>query len=908
MNKEKLEEMILEELMLEADAEVDEEYKTLAQKLFPNIARRQGGIDKLKTAFRDVTALEKEMRRLERAKIQIGSIDNENFDFNNDRIDGDQKDKELYNNIVNNRKAAVEEDPSLGITTFTDLLAAASEVSASERSATTEPTSEPTTEPTSEPTTEPTSEPTTEPTSEPTAEPSSPTSEPPPGAETADTADGADAPGSEEEVDPNLFVPTEDVKKAVEEMKGFYDKPYLYEQGQLLRDLIKAIEAALKGEDRTAGITRPSAVTTESLQEAKGLNIKNIKASLNAFLQQTRKVKKALQEFIAMAKEAKAGAKRKKGILDKEVDQLIEYGKMILKSLPKTISEADETETGPETAEESVNLQPLHDFINFIVGGKLETSNKDDIQGELENVKTILKVFPNVAPFGSADGPELNKYEDEFQKAINTHLKTAIANFKSLNSVDGGEVAIEGLRTALIQFLGNGLSILGKGVNGEDIENLGREEAIDPKDETAEVSDLSPEAIMAELGLDTSEEGKITTTSDEETAFKIMNSIFYRFQDERFNDLRKIENFIYDYVKKDEDNWLKKLAKGTLRSLPFMVRESNENQNFKDKFSENFINKIKEMWVKWKNNKNKNELRTAAKELAKYSNEMLTKYQTLSDNEGRTNTGAQLSNMFRDLYSYTQSKYNSEDKDIRDGFKSSETNKKVHKALKLINDNINKVDYKIFLKTLTKIDLKDLDDNNLRRIENISEKIFKKPHFIEHFKINSVMKDDSGNLVLVGTKNKIDNKYPTFPFVKDNLDKITTSISKWWNNLTNLSLEEYQKNDLVYTLLELKNEILEKKYEISENFEVGTITYSKREIVQITKIEEQSEGILTVTLKKENNDNSQDMSSSVGSLTHYLEMKSEVRESKNHKIQFKLEKLVENYINKRKQQWRKRTM
>ena len=39
MNKLLLEQMILEELMLEADGS-DDEYKQLARELFPNIARR----------------------------------------------------------------------------------------------------------------------------------------------------------------------------------------------------------------------------------------------------------------------------------------------------------------------------------------------------------------------------------------------------------------------------------------------------------------------------------------------------------------------------------------------------------------------------------------------------------------------------------------------------------------------------------------------------------------------------------------------------------------------------------------------------------------------------------------------------------------------------------------------------
>jgi len=869
MNKEKLEEMILEELMLEADA--DDAYKQKAIEIFGDMAKDEAGLTAIKTIFPTV---EKLQGADENAQQQIAGLAG---DTNKIETDDIQRLATLQTNTPE----------KLSLKQLLDLAASDRSSDAGSAATSTDERTDAT-----KSTSEPSSEPTTKPTSTSTETP----------------------PSEEDEVDTDLFVPTEDVKKAVEAMKGFYDKPYLYEQGDLLRVLIKTIEAALTGEDRTAGFTKTTTVATESLQEAKGLNIKNIKASLNAFLQQTRKVKKALKEYIAMAGEAKAGAKRKKGILDKEVDQLIEYGKMILKSLPKTktITEADNAGTDPETAEESVKLQPLHDFIDFIIGGSLKSSNKEVVQEELDKIKPILKVFPNVAPFGSAGGPELKDYENKFQEAIDTHLKTAIANFKSLESAKGGEVAIDRLRNALIQFLGDGLTILGKNVKGDDIENLGSDEAISPEDETAPASDLSPETIMKELGLDSDK--KITTTSDEETAFKIMNSIFYRLKDEMFNDPDKIENFIYDYVKKDEDNWLKKLAKGTLRFTP--IRESNENQNFKDEFSENFIKKIKEMHVNWKNNENKNQLRTSAKELAKYSNEMLTKYQKLSDDKGKTNTGAQLSDMFRNLYWHIHSKYSPDGENIHDGFKSSETNKKVHKALKLINDNIDKVDYKIFLKTLTKIDPKNLDNVNIQRIKNISKKIFKsKNHFWSLFKINGVdVYEDDDNLksfVFIGAKDN-NNNPALYSFDYDqNIDQITTSISKWWNTIDVNNITKEQKELLVNTLDEIKDKIKGQELEVSEDSEeysnqVRQITPGKIEIIKFQKTGWEPDKLFVIWKEIGTTDKNEYYNSYL--VTDFMKRVKMNDAIKEEQIQRKLEKLVENYINKRKQQWQKRIM
>ena len=296
----------------------------------------------------------------------------------------------------------------------------------------------------------------------------------------------------EDDTSPNRFVPTKEVEEQIVAMKGFYDKPYLYEQGTILRDMIRALQGAMKGEETTAGIT---ANTNDLQEENKELNVKNIKASLNAFLQQTRQVKKALKEYIAMAKQGKMGATRKKAILDKEVDRLIEYGKSIIASLPKNLRETEEN----AASDESTNLQPLHDFINFVLGeDSFKSINKSEVQTEIDSVKTILKVFPNVAPFGQAENLDidLKDYDTKFEAAINDNLRTAIANFKALEKGTGGETAISGLRDALITFLGEGLAILGKGSDGEDFESPETEEAVDPDESTAEISPTAPEAII----------------------------------------------------------------------------------------------------------------------------------------------------------------------------------------------------------------------------------------------------------------------------------------------------------------------------------------------------------------------------------------------------------------------------
>tara|TARA_Y100000592_G_scaffold95983_1_gene163582 strand:+ start:1149 stop:3896 length:2748 start_codon:yes stop_codon:yes gene_type:complete len=645
------------------------------------------------------------------------------------------------------------------------------------------------------------------------------------GADGADDTAGADTEADttdREEDETDLFVPTPEVEDAVEAMKGFYDKPYLFEQGELLRTLIKAIEAALKGEDREAGIGRDR----ETLQEAKGLNIKNIKASLNAFLQQTRKVKKALQEYIAMAKHAKVGAKRKKGILDKEVDKLIEYGKMILKSLPKTesITEADGARTDSEatTEESDVDLQPLHDFIDFIVGDRLESLNKVNVQEKLEEVKPILKAFPNVAPFGSADGPELDEYENKFKEAIDTHLKTAIANFKSLNSADGGEAAIEGLRTALITFLAEGLTILGKNVTGEEIENLESDVAINSDDEIAPVSNLSPETIMAELGLEISDRGKITTTTDEEKATDALTQIIIKLStNKRYDTPKEVSDFIYDQVKLEKGllGTSEEALKGILRIIGArkFIPESKENDFDIEGFAQKFFSEIVKMSIAYRSSKDKEALRQASNKLTQEIFEALEKYRRKdtvdpTDPE-RTiiNRDKTIKDMFNDIY--------------RNLGALRPESIKYNKVLHYMEKNIDRMTVELLIKTVKKIDPSKIPDMGFNtfnnRIEKISKEIFEKE-----------------------PKNYWNGKIEKITIQFDNTDLDFGPVNKFF-------ISYYHNADASPSLIALDD----------------------------VKIDDLSDATPSRTSS-----------------------------TTTEQLQSKLEKLVENYINKRKQQWRKRTM
>ena len=512
---------------------------------------------------------------------------------------------------------------------------------------------------------------------------------------------------AEEPVEPGRFVPTDAVNTQIERMKEFYDQPYLYLQGEILRSMIKELQNAMKEEETTAGI----ASDTERLEEEKkGLNVKNIKASLNAFLQQSRKVKKALEEYIKMAKQGKMGATRKKQILDKEVDRLIDYGKSIIKSLPKVTSEATEATEATEeaTSEEGTNLQPLHDFVNFVLGeGSFDAIQKEEVQVEINNVKPVLKVFPNVAPFGQAQDLdiELDNYSTEFQNAMNDNLKTAIANFKSLQSGEGGETAIEGLRTALIQFLGTGLAILGKSVDGSDLEELGTDEALSAEDDTASTSPSSAESIMSELGLDVGEQGEIQTTSDEEEAAEKLDTILNKLgTNKKYNTAKEISDFIYDQVKYERlslGSWGEEGIKGILRfmGLRKFISEAKEGEFDIEDFTQKFFTKIITMSTDYVSSKDKNKLRQASNELARASEQALRQYQKLSKtdpyNPSRkiTNTRKTITDMFGEMRN-TTSGY---------GEPTDALEMKYKKVFKHMQKNINRLDFAAFINILFKM-------------------------------------------------------------------------------------------------------------------------------------------------------------------------------------------------------------
>ena len=695
----------------------DEQYLTLALELFPNIANRENGIQKLKVAYKAVKDLEIEKDRREKARIT--DFKRKNFDFDQDG-DEDEEDVKIYNNTIKARTRAVANDPSIVPASLDDLLniAASAASSDAEAAGASDGAGSAATD---------TSAVTTTDTGSAETDTDSDTAD----TTTTDTADAdpdttdTDTPDDEEdEVDPNLFVPTDKVNTQIEEMKEFYDQPYLYEQGTILRRMITALQGAMKAEERTAGIKAPN-----QLQEAKGLNVKNIKASLNSFLQQTRKVKKALDEYIEMAEQGKMGATRKKAILDKEVDRLIDYGKSIIKSLPKSLNEAEEN----TPSEGGTDLQPLHNFVNFVLGeNSFEAIQKAEVQAEIDKVKPILKVFPNVAPFGQAQDLDidLKDYSTKFQAAINDNLKTAIANFKSLQSGDGGEAAIEGLRNSLITFLGTGLSILGKSVDGKDLEDLEAKEAVSSEDDTASSSPSSAESIMSELGLDVGEEGQIQTSSDEEKAAKKLDMILNKLgTNKKYNTAKEISDFIYDQVKYERLSFGSVGKEGIKRVLRFMglrkfISEAKEGEFDIEDFTQEFFTKIITMSKEYWSTKDKNKLRQASNELARASEQALSQYQKLSKTDPSdkskkiTNTGKTITDMFGEMHN-TTSGY---------GKSTNALEMKYKKVFKHMQKSIKRLDFAAFINTLFKMDPELVKDNTslFAIAKDISSKIIER--------------------------------------------------------------------------------------------------------------------------------------------------------------------------------------
>ena len=478
MNKLLLEQMILEELMLEADGS-DDEYKQLARELFPNIARRgETGIAQLRNAFKTVQALKLEKAR--RKNLNISSFEGDSLDLNGDgKVDGE--DKNIINTASMARASAVAANPEIALTSIDDLLAAAAAASESEVESDTD------TEAGSEAETETAADAETD-TVDTDADAETDTVDTDADAETAAApASDAGAAGTEttaeespEEGDKPAEIPKDFTNAYNTLVNDFYEKTFLYEQGLLLKDFRDQLKTQKEAE-RTLGFTRPESPDTDAGKRddlMEDNKLKPIKTKIKTFVAQYIKLNKVLKKYLEAAEDGLLKTKKLKKLFEKKLLDFMDTGKDLLESLENLLKSSDAGKRDDLTeVDEPGEEKPFQQVAKFIekitsdfdnIVKDPSTTTEEDFTSlkntTLQNLNKIIVYFPNAKPFATVadeDEDEINDYNIKFKEIYNDHLRGNIARFKEILSGDANKPTVQALVGGMQDFLVDSANLFG---------------------------------------------------------------------------------------------------------------------------------------------------------------------------------------------------------------------------------------------------------------------------------------------------------------------------------------------------------------------------------------------------------------------------------------------------------------
>ena len=439
-------------------ASEDENYKELAQKLFPNLYEKEDGIDTIKKYWPDAGSLRAEKHSREQLKIELGY--DGDLDLDNDD-DVDDEDIAIYNRAMQQRKDAVDadEEDELENTTWDDLLRAAGAASGVETDVDTEDGSRAETE--------------TDADDETAVDAETDAVDTEAGTETDVDADDPEEGDKKAEI-------SEDFTNAYNSLvNDFYDQTFLYEQGLLLKDFRDQLKTQ-KEPEREVAFTRPpgteEAGKRDDLMEENKL--KSIKTKIKTFVAQYIKLNKILKRYLKAAEEGLLKTKRLKKMFEQKLLDFMNTGKDLLQSLqtllePSSAGKRDDL-TEADDPEEEKPFQQVAKFIDKITSDfdnlvkDPSTVTEEDFTNlkneTLQNINKIIIYFPNAKPFATVadeDEDEINDYNEKFKEIYNDHLRGNIARFKEILSGDANRPTVQALVTGVQDFLVDSANLFG---------------------------------------------------------------------------------------------------------------------------------------------------------------------------------------------------------------------------------------------------------------------------------------------------------------------------------------------------------------------------------------------------------------------------------------------------------------
>jgi hypothetical protein len=208
----------------------------------------------------------------------------------------------------------------------------------------------------------------------------------------------------------------------------FFRKRFLYEQGTIIKALMKALRDVIKKEDRAAAITNESTLNEGEEVQVEERDLRNIQTAFRVLLENIREAKKRLALFKKAAGAGKIiSSDYKRDLIEtiQEIQDFIhELTSEINNLLPK--NKLEEAETGedkePAPFQDVVDTHKkvkaeLFQILGADTEAELSSMLSEKIEGILDALQKITHHFPSVNPFRRQD-VDFDSMEEQFTDAV----------------------------------------------------------------------------------------------------------------------------------------------------------------------------------------------------------------------------------------------------------------------------------------------------------------------------------------------------------------------------------------------------------------------------------------------------------------------------------------------------------
>jgi len=268
-------------------------------------------------------------------------------------------------------------------------------------------------------------------------------------------------------------------KAATKFINEFYEQEFLFQQGEMVKDIMTILIRITKKEDRMAAVRRikkeeseTETITEEETPKEKK-DITSVQNALSSLVRIIKRSKKELKEFHEKSEQAKYGADRVKKQLLKSLQSTQNIIAELIQRLKKFVNKKDELAEGieDEMLEMFQNIEKVYDDVAPRLGFiKTASENSQEVRTELnkqageiiEQLHSISHYFPNVNPFKSKDLPKESKEMfEEYELAISALLPFVRAILNELGRDTPVSGVIDDSIGGLERFSGHIQSIFG---------------------------------------------------------------------------------------------------------------------------------------------------------------------------------------------------------------------------------------------------------------------------------------------------------------------------------------------------------------------------------------------------------------------------------------------------------------